>query len=90
MTTRGERVAIGAGAAACVACCIGPITGFLAAIGLGTLTGAALFGALGALVVAVVGLTWLVVRRRADRRRAPQAAASTVTRVELSPTRRDG
>jgi len=54
---------IGLGAAACAACCAGPIVGAIAAIGIGTVAGVALFGGAG-LVIAVVGGAWLAHRRR--------------------------
>ena len=58
MTAKKENVAIvGLGVVACAACCAGPILGFLAAIGLGTAAGFALFGTaalLGALAITVV------------------------------------
>jgi hypothetical protein len=54
---------VGAGAAACAVCCAGPILGFFAAIGLGTVLGVAVFGAVG-VVVAVVGIIVLMRRRR--------------------------
>ena len=67
MSTKKENVAIvGVGAVACTACCAGPILGFFAAIGLGTVAGFVMFGttalAIGALAV------FVVIRRR--RRRA--------------------
>ena len=59
MSAKNENVAvIGVGVVACAACCSGPILGFLAAIGLGSAAGFALFGTaalvLGTLAVAVV------------------------------------
>lgn len=54
---------VGLGVAACAACCAVPIAGFIAATGLLTATGFALFGALG-LVVAIPGIV-LIMRRRA-------------------------
>ena len=54
---RGKTV--GLAAAACVACCAGPIIGFLGAIGLGTVLGVFVFGAAGFAVVGVGGLWWL-------------------------------
>ena len=62
---RQDLALVGAGAVACAVCCAGPILWFLAAIGVGTILGVAVFGAIG-LVVAVVG-TIAIVRRR-DRR----------------------
>jgi hypothetical protein len=53
---RKNAATIGIGVAACAACCAGPILSVLAAIGLGTAAGMALFGIaalfLGASVVA--------------------------------------
>jgi hypothetical protein len=54
---------LGVGAAACAACCVGPILGFLAAIGLTTAAGVAVFGVVG-LVLLVPGALWLLRRRR--------------------------
>ena len=61
-----ENAAIlGVGVAACAACCAGPIIGVLAAIGLGTAAGFALFGTLAILVgAAVAGSVFLRRRRR--------------------------
>ena len=75
MSVKKENATIlGVGAVACAACCAGPILGFLAAIGLGTAAGFALFGtaaiAMGALAIVVV------VRRR--RRRANSCAPGGV------------
>lgn len=56
---------LGAGAAGCVACCAAPIAGFLAAGGIATILGAALFGIVGlAAVLAVAGVLWPRRRRR--------------------------
>jgi Na+/melibiose symporter-like transporter len=57
-----DRVLV-AGAAACVACCAGPIWGALAAIGVGTALGYVLAGTV-ALVAGVAALAWVVRRRR--------------------------
>lgn len=54
---------VGVGVAACAACCAGPILGVLAAIGLGTAAGFALFGTL-AVVVGAAAVALVVVRRR--------------------------
>lgn len=62
--TKENMAILGVGAAACVACCAGPIVGFIAAIGLGTLAGFALFGTLGLVAAAVVSLLLLRRRRR--------------------------
>jgi hypothetical protein len=71
MTTRNEQTnknrkpfgILGIGAAACAACCAGPILGFVAATGVLTATGLALFGAVG-LLIAIPGIA-LIARRRA-------------------------
>ena len=55
---------VGLAAAACVACCAGPIIGFLGAVGLGTVLGVFMFGAAGLAVAGVGGLWWLSRRRR--------------------------
>ena len=63
MSTKKQDVAlIGAGAAACAVCCAGPILGFLAAIGLGTAIGVALFGSIA--LVAGIAAAAVVLRRR--------------------------
>ncbi len=69
---RDDKLVIGAGMAACAVCCAGPILGFFAALGLGTLASTWVFGAGGLLVAAVVSTT-LVVRRR--RRKATECSA---------------
>jgi hypothetical protein len=59
---------LGAGAAACAACCAGPVVGFLAATGIASLVGAVVFGVIGLLVVlAIAAVVW-------QRRRARQCA----------------
>ena len=64
MSAKKENAAIvGVGVAACAACCAGPILGVLAAIGLGTAAGAALFGSL-ALVIGAGAVVFVVARRR--------------------------
>ena len=54
---------VGVGVAACAVCCAGPILGFLAAIGLGTALGVAVFG-VGALIVGAAIAVFVIVRRR--------------------------
>lgn len=64
MSTKKENAAIlGVGAAACAVCCAGPILGVLAAIGIGTAAGFALFGAV-AVVGGALAVTFVVLRRR--------------------------
>ena len=53
MTSKRQDMAlVGAGAAACAVCCAGPIVGFLAAIGLSSVLGVAMFGMIGLAVLA--------------------------------------
>ena len=67
--------ALGVGAAACVACCAGPIVGALSAIGIASVTGYLVAGS-AALVVGVLAAVLVVTRRR---RRANACAAPTDT-----------
>ena len=88
MSTNKENAAIvGVGAAACAACCVGPILGFLAAVGLGTAVGFAMFGtialALGAIAV------FVVLRRRRRRANACESSTSPVA-VEMPTVRARG
>lgn len=64
------------GAAACVACCAGPILAVLAAIGVSTGVGYALFG-VGALAIGVAAAAFVIIRRR------PQPGQSLPTRRTL-------
>ena len=64
---------VGFGLAACAACCAGPVLGFLAAIGLFTVTGIAVFGAAGLLAFAP-GAVWWARRRRRQVCAAPDEA----------------
>jgi membrane protein implicated in regulation of membrane protease activity len=64
---------LGAGAAACAACCAGPIIGFLAATGVATLLGAVAFGVVG-VVAALAGAAVLRRRRRRQQGCAPATA----------------
>ena len=73
-------VGVGVGAAACVACCAGPIVGVLAAIGVTTAIGATLFG-LGASVLGALAFAIAVVRRR---RRASACAAPAAGPVAVT------
>jgi drug/metabolite transporter (DMT)-like permease len=84
MSGRGETATVvGVGAVACAVCCAGPIVGFFAAIGLGTVAGAALFGTIGLLVAAAVG-TLLIFRRR---HRQQSACAPADVTVGIEPPR---
>ena len=77
---------IGVGVAACAACCAGPILGFLAAIGLGTAAGIALFGTV-ALLVGAAAVIFVLVRRRGRTASCQPADAHVPVAVELTGTR---
>ena len=84
MSIKKETVTIvGVGAAACVACCAGPIIGFLAAIGIGTAAGFALFGTI-SLVIGAVAVAFVVRRRR---RAATCSTTPTTVAVEMPTVR---
>jgi hypothetical protein len=74
---------VGVGAGACAVCCAGPILAFLAAIGLGTAIGVAVFGSIALVVAAAVAI--LVVRRR--RRQAGACSPVDERSVEISQRR---
>ena len=76
---------VGVGAAACVACCAGPIIGFVAAIGIGTAAGFALFGTISLLVGALA--VALGVRRR---RAVTNSTTPTTVAVEMPTVRTRG
>ena len=73
---------LGLGVAACAICCAGPILGFLAAIGLGTVLGVAVFGAAG-LAIALLAIVPIMRRRR------EQAACEPAESVEVTLGRKD-
>lgn len=56
--------ALGLGAAACVACCAGPILAFLGGLGIAGLASTLLIGALGLLTTVAAVAAIIVVRRR--------------------------
>lgn len=62
---------LGTGAAACAACCAGPVLGFLAATGVATLLGAVVFGAIGVVAVLAGAAVFRHRRRRRNQRCAP-------------------
>lgn len=72
---------VGVGAAACVACCAGPIIGFLPAIGIGTAAGFALFGTI-SLVIGAIAVAFVVRRRR----RAATCSTTPATVAVEMPT----
>lgn len=87
MTAKKDNVAIvGLGVVACAACCAGPILGFLAAIGLGTAAGFALFGT-AALGLGALAVTVVLYRRR--RRVSACALTSAPVAVEMPTMRAD-
>lgn len=66
MTRKRDGAAlVGVGAAACAVCCAGPILGILAAIGLTTAAGVAVFGVVG-LTIAVLAVPFIIRRRRSS------------------------
>jgi hypothetical protein len=77
---------VGVGVAACAVCCAGPILAVLAAIGLGTAAGFALFGIFAILVGAAVTAFVLVRRRWRAAACSPTEAPGPVP-VELTDTR---
>jgi hypothetical protein len=80
-TVRGFRLA-GLGAAACVACCAGPILAFLGGLGVAGLASTFVIGGAGLLVTAGAIAAYLLVRR-------PQACAAPTTHVPVdAPIRR--
>lgn len=84
MSGRDGRLAVSVGVAACAACCAGPILGVLAAIGLTTALGAALFG-VGALVLGAVAVTAVLIRRRRRTAARSTAVATMAVPVTISP-----
>jgi hypothetical protein len=77
---------VGIGAAACAACCVGPILGVLGGVGALSLGVGAALGLVAALVVLAVGIGAFVLWRR---RRSPTCAAPTPKSVAVGdPVRR--
>lgn len=86
MSTKKENAAIvGVGAAACAACCAGPILGFFAAIGLGSAAGFAMFGAVALVIGAFV--IFVVLRRRRRRATACTVALAGDAGATMQPVR---
>jgi len=78
---------LGVGAAACAACCAGPIAGFLAATGIASLLGMAIFGFVGLLAVPVVAAVLYRRRRRQQACARPSAGPVTVDVPKLKVPR---
>ena len=86
MSAKEENAAIvGVGVAACAVCCAGPILGVLAAIGLGTAAGFAVFG-IAAVVIGAVLVAFVVLRRRRRSAMCTEAPPETVP-VEFTDMR---
>jgi cytochrome c biogenesis protein CcdA len=87
MSDQRENAAIiGVGAAVCAVCCAGPILGVVAAIGLGTAAGFALFGTI-AVVVGAAVIAFVFARRRRGAVACDPADASSPVPVELTEAR---
>ena len=87
MSAKKENASIiGVGVAACAVCCAGPILGVLAAIGLGTAAGFALFGTI-AIVIGAAVIAFVLVRRRRRAATCAPADASASVPVELTEMR---
>lgn len=80
---------LGVGAAACAACCAGPILGVLGAIGIATAAGYALAGGL-ALLAGGAAAAWVLHRRQAAGVPEPvEFLASPTTRPRSRPEPND-
>jgi hypothetical protein len=85
MSAKKENTTIvGFGVAACAVCCAGPILGVLAALGLGTVAGFALFGTV---AVLVGGAAFAIVLARCRRRASTCAPLPDRVPVELTDLR---
>ena len=78
----GLRV-LGIGAAACAACCAGPILGLLAATGIASVLGAVVFGAVGLIAAFALAAVLLVRRRRQARQCTPTPGAVALAAPRL-------
>jgi hypothetical protein len=78
---------LGVGAAACVACCAGPILAFLGGLGVVGLAGTLVVGAGALVLVAVAAAGALAVRRR---RAAATCGTDAVGPVAVEPPTRTG
>ena len=83
MSERRQTIAlVGVGAAACAACCAGPILGVLAAIGLGTAIGAVFFGVAAIAIGGLVAAAFVAHRRGPLRRVRLRLSAGTRVAAE--------
>ena len=80
----GLRV-LGIGAAACAACCAGPLLTFLAGAGIASLLGAVVFGVAGLVAVLAIAAVVVLRRLRRSRRCTPAAAPVSLHAPELKP-----
>jgi Ca2+/Na+ antiporter len=83
-TARRSSAVLGLGAAACAACCAGPIFAFLAGLGLAGLASTLFIGTAGLLITGAALAGWSTVR---ERRRACSVPGDRPVAV-ASPTRR--
>jgi hypothetical protein len=83
---RDNAAMVGVGVTACAVCCAGPILSVLAAIGLGTAAGFALFG-----TIAILGgapmVTFVVIRRRRRAQACSPSEESVLVPVEFTEMR---
>ena len=73
-SAKGSIKVLGFGAAACAACCVGPLIGFIGAITIGTAL--AVFGLAGLLIAGIV-VAFGVQRRRRSTRQEDQAEGTS-------------
>jgi len=76
---------LGVGAAACAACCAGPILGFLAATGIASALGAVVFGVVGLIVVLAIAAGLLLLRRHRAARCTPTSGPVTLDAPQRKP-----
>jgi mercuric ion transport protein len=81
-TNRGFGL-LGIGAAACVACCAGPVLAFLGGLGVAGALSTVIVGGFGLVVAALAATAYLVVRRRGAACAVPDADVPIA-----APTRR--
>jgi hypothetical protein len=89
MTTKKQDVTlVCAGVGACAVCCAGPILAFLAAIGLGTVVGAVLYGTITVVIGTAVAVIVVMRRRRRAQAHATIPPASAPVELTAAPARR--